>query len=175
MRSLLVYGAALDAGQCRMPVRPHTFFMYRRILVAVDGTAPSDAAFRAAIGLARLTNAAVRLVHVIGQAETLYTEAHGFDIAAVTRTQRTQAEDLLAGLARTACEAGVTVETAVLETPRQPVWETIDRECDAWQADLVVLGTHGRHGVRRMVLGSDAECVIRTSPVPVLAVKAPAR
>ncbi|MFO0450106.1 MAG: HAD-IC family P-type ATPase, partial [Pseudomonadota bacterium] len=46
-------------------------------------------------------------------------------------------------------------------------------EAVRWRADLVVLGTHGRRGLRRMVLGSDAESVVRTSPVPVLLVRAP--
>jgi nucleotide-binding universal stress UspA family protein len=42
-----------------------------------------------------------------------------------------------------------------------------------WRADLVVLGTHGRRGLRRMVLDSDAESVVRTSPMPVLLARAP--
>ena len=41
-----------------------------------------------------------------------------------------------------------------------------------WPADLIVIGTHGRRGVGRMLLGSDAEQIVRTAPVPVLLVRA---
>ena len=46
------------------------------------------------------------------------------------------------------------------------------RDARKQRADLIVLGTHGRRGLRRLVLGSDAEAVVRTSPVPVLLVRA---
>jgi nucleotide-binding universal stress UspA family protein len=49
------------------------------------------------------------------------------------------------------------------------------REARKWKADLIVIGTHGRRGMRRVVMGSDAEQVVRTSPVPVLLVRATAR
>ncbi len=48
-------------------------------------------------------------------------------------------------------------------------------EAKAWSADLVVMGTHGRRGLARLVLGSDAEAVVRTCTVPVLLVHGPAR
>jgi nucleotide-binding universal stress UspA family protein len=58
------------------------------------------------------------------------------------------------------------------ETIGGPAADTIVREARKQGADLIVLGTHGRRGVRRLVLGSDAEQVVRTSRVPVLLVRA---
>ena len=52
--------------------------------------------------------------------------------------------------------------------------EFIVAQAKKWGADLIVLGTHGRRGVKRLVMGSDAEQVVRTSPVPVLLVRAKA-
>jgi nucleotide-binding universal stress UspA family protein len=53
-----------------------------------------------------------------------------------------------------------------------PAADVIVREAKKQRADLIVLGTHGRRGMRRLVLGSDAEQVVRMSPVPVLLVRA---
>lgn len=60
-----------------------------------------------------------------------------------------------------------------METVGRSIGDVLADEAVRWRADLVVLGTHGRRGLRRMVLGSDAESVVRTSPVPVLLVRAP--
>jgi len=49
----------------------------------------------------------------------------------------------------------------------------IIREARQWRADLIVCGTHGRRGIRRLVLGSDAEYIVRHTPVPVLLVRSP--
>jgi nucleotide-binding universal stress UspA family protein len=50
--------------------------------------------------------------------------------------------------------------------------DLILEDAKKWSADLIVMGTHGRRGVRRLVLGSDAEQILRLSPVPVLMVRA---
>ena len=52
-----------------------------------------------------------------------------------------------------------------------PVGAVIAKYAEQWPADLIVLGTHGRRGIRRLVMGSDAEYVVRTARVPVLLVR----
>jgi nucleotide-binding universal stress UspA family protein len=52
-----------------------------------------------------------------------------------------------------------------------PVGAVIAEYAEMWPADLIVIGTHGRRGIRRLVMGSDAEYVVRTTPVPVLLVR----
>jgi nucleotide-binding universal stress UspA family protein len=70
-------------------------------------------------------------------------------------------------------QAGVPVETKLFENLDLSLCQRVLRLAEEWQADLVVIGTHGRRGVRRLVLGSDAEQIVRTSVVPVLLVRAP--
>jgi len=62
-------------------------------------------------------------------------------------------------------------EASTFETVGGRVAEVIVREAKKWKADLIVMGTHGRRGFNRMVLGSDAESVLRDSPIPVLMVR----
>ena len=59
----------------------------------------------------------------------------------------------------------------LVETPAGSVGTMIVEQAQEWPADLIVLGTHGRRGIRRLVMGSDAEYVVRTTPVPVLLVR----
>jgi nucleotide-binding universal stress UspA family protein len=56
----------------------------------------------------------------------------------------------------------------VIDGPAQRVSDAIEQECEDWHADLIVIGTHGRRGFRRLLLGSVAENVIRISTKPVL-------
>ena len=63
------------------------------------------------------------------------------------------------------------VETALVDSVGQRVSDIILDQAAAWPADLIVIGTHGRRGVDRVLMGSDAEQVARRSPVPVLLVR----
>jgi nucleotide-binding universal stress UspA family protein len=66
---------------------------------------------------------------------------------------------------------GLEPESRLLEALGSPAGEEIVRHAKDWPADIIVMGTHGRRGIRRIVMGSDAELVLRTSPVPVLLVR----
>ena len=68
-------------------------------------------------------------------------------------------------------KAGLEPESAMLESIGGPAAEFIVSKAVEMKAQLIVMGTHGRRGLRRLALGSDAEQVIRTSPVPVLLVR----
>jgi nucleotide-binding universal stress UspA family protein len=65
----------------------------------------------------------------------------------------------------------VTVDAAILESHTRPVSDVILDDAAKWRADLVVMGTHGRRGFNRLLLGSDAERVLREASVPVLLVR----
>jgi nucleotide-binding universal stress UspA family protein len=82
---------------------------------------------------------------------------------------------VLAEAEQAARTAGVDAETRCIETAGEGAGDAIVAEARAWKADLIVIGTHGRRGLRRLVLGSDAETVVRTAPVPVLLVRATER
>jgi nucleotide-binding universal stress UspA family protein len=77
-------------------------------------------------------------------------------------------EELLRRHERRCRQRGIAPETALYVTIAGRAADIIVREAKRWRADLIVMGTHGRRGVTRLALGSDAEQVVRRSPVPVL-------
>ena len=144
--------------------------MYTRILVAVDGSPHSERALSHALGLAKGLSAALRLVHVVDTGWLGLGMELAIDTVQLSRARRDAGEKLLAGARESAQAAGLEAEVRLVEmaTPADHVAALIAKEAADWPADLVVLGTHGRRGLERMLLGSVAEGVARLSTVPVL-------
>ncbi|HEY9065120.1 MAG TPA: universal stress protein [Burkholderiaceae bacterium] len=147
--------------------------MYQRILVPYDGSATSNRGLAEAVKLAALTGASLRLLHMVD--DLLY--ATGFETYAayandVIPLMRETGERILQDGKARAEQAGVKVDTLLVEGFATRLAEVVAEQARAWPADLIVIGTHGRRGVSRFVLGSDAEQVMRTAPVPVLLVPA---
>lgn len=146
--------------------------MYQRILVPVNGSSTSERALQEAIKLAQ-GKAQLRLVYVLE--EILPLAAEGFDYsnsAALQETARKAAEDTLAQAADKVRKSGTTVETALIDELGQGVIDAINNEALNWSADLIVIGTHGRTGLTRLLLGSIAEGVVREAAMPVLLIRA---
>jgi len=146
--------------------------MYQKVLVPVDGSATSELGLQEAMKLARLTGASVRLLHVVDVLSLAIAGAGtagvaGDMLAAVRESGRT----ILRRAEASVQAAQLTVDTVLHENTSGRVAEIIADEVTSWGADLVVLGTHGRRGVGRLILGSDAEQVLRLSSVPVLLVR----
>ncbi len=146
--------------------------MYKKILVPLDGSAPSERGLQEAIGLAQAHQARLLLLHVLDE-YPLLLEANSAALAfEQVRTQlREQGLALLARTKAQAAEAGVQADTELRETVAYRVAPTIVQACEDAACDLVVMGTHGRRGLQHVVLGSDAETVVRLSRVPVLLVR----
>ena len=148
--------------------------MYQKILVPVDGSSTSNLGLDEAIRLAQLTKGRLRLIHVIDELSfALAMDAysgHAGDWLGVLRKDGARVLEEARGRATT---AGVDVETALRDNFSNSVHELVTSEAAQWPADLIVLGTHGRRGVGRLVLGSSAEHILRYAPVPVLLVRAP--
>lgn len=145
---------------------------YKRILVPVDGSAVSDRGLKEALKLAREAGARVRLLHVVAE-YVAYANAEGaVDIGPILEGLRESGRKTLARIERRARAPGVRIEATLAENPGGRVADTIVDEARRWRADLIVMGTHGRRGVKRMLLGSDAELVMRYTPVPVMLVPA---
>ncbi|HEY0665554.1 MAG TPA: universal stress protein [Gallionella sp.] len=145
--------------------------MYQRILVPVDG---SDTSARALQEAAKLADgkAKLRLVYVLEDAYPLDTEAYSFiDTEALHEAMRHTGERLLAQAASSVQAAATVVETALLEAGGHRIPSVIDDDAKHWQADLIVLGTHGRSGLSRLLLGSVAEGVVRGTATPVLLIR----
>ena len=144
---------------------------YRKILVAVDGSAPATKGLREAIRLAKSEGARLFIMNVVDEFYAfapLDGLAPGVDLVPMLREG---GEKVLARAKRVADAAKVKSTTVLREMLSGPAADPIVREARKVGADLIVLGTHGRRGVRRMVLGSDAEQVVRLASVPVLLVR----
>ncbi len=142
--------------------------MYKRMLVAVDGSEDSERALQHALRLAAGQQAVVRLVHVLDA--DLYRHAFGEDPAVHAAWRRT-GEGYLDRAAAIARAAGAETETTLLENAGRRTSRVVVDEAARWGADVIVLGTHGRHGLDHMLLGSVAEGVVRSATVPVLTVR----
>jgi nucleotide-binding universal stress UspA family protein len=143
--------------------------MYRRILIPTDGSACSQLALDHGVRLAKEQQAEVRIVHVL-DLQPLY-ESEMLDVEPIVDAWRRSAEAVVARAAEAAARSGIRAEHTVLEALRQRVADVIVEESKRWQADLIVLGTHGRHGLQHALLGSVAEGVVRTTTVPVLLIR----
>ena len=86
---------------------------------------------------------------------------------------REAGQKVLATCAATARQAGIEVDTkfVILEVLTQRICDAINEEAKRWPADLIVIGTHGRHGFNHLLLGSVAEGVIRLATKPVLVIR----
>lgn len=145
--------------------------MYDRILVPLDGSVTSQRGLQEALALASGLGATLVLLHV------LEPYPYGMEFASVETWEslidgmRQQADKLLAAARSEAQARGVAVETLVAEAPDGRVCDAIVAQATAQRCGLVVIGTHGRRGVSHALLGSDAERVLRLSPVPVMSVR----
>ena len=146
--------------------------MYTHILVPVDGSPTSDRGLEEAVKLARLTGARLRLMHVVDQ--LVYSagmEGFGAMTADLIPLLREGGEKVLKTAKARVEASGVPVETALFDSFAGRVCDLVVAEATNWHADLIVLGTHGRRGVGRVFMGSDAEQIVRLAPTPVLLVR----
>jgi nucleotide-binding universal stress UspA family protein len=144
--------------------------MYKRILVPVDGSETSNRAVVAALQMARENGGRVRLVHALD--ELAYLSGYEYS-ADLLKAARDEGNNVLDGARSMAQSAGVPADAKLVETAGRRLGELVAEEARSWEADLVVVGTHGRRGMSRILLGSGAEQVLRLAPVPVLAVRTP--
>jgi nucleotide-binding universal stress UspA family protein len=147
--------------------------MYQHILVAVDDSDTSNRALGEAIKLARDQRAVLRIVYAIDEA-AIYGDALISDPVEVEKEWTRIANGILQKAQQAARGEGVNAETRLLETENvgDRVADAIIKDAREWPADLLVAGTHGRTGLRHLMLGSVAEGLLRSSPVPILLIRA---
>ena len=147
---------------------------YRKILVAVDGSTASAKGLREALRLAKTEGARLFILHVVDEypafaaLDGMMAGAPGADLVPALREG---GKRVLAKAQAVAAKQNVKAKAILREMLSGPAAYPIVREAQKVGANLIVLGTHGRRGVRRLVLGSDAEQVVRTASVPVLLVR----
>jgi nucleotide-binding universal stress UspA family protein len=145
--------------------------MYKRIMVPLDGSATAERGLREAIGLVAGQPTKLLLLHVVDDYPLLIETSSMDSHEAMMQSLRKYGQEVLAK-ARKACDdAGVPCETQVREVTGERVSDIIIDQAGQQGCDLIVMGTHGRRGLQRLTLGSQAEAVARASPVPVLLVR----
>lgn len=146
--------------------------MYKRILVPIDGSETSQKALTAALSLAQEAGARLRVLHVVE--DLIYLASYG-DFAGysyqIKATLDEAGSKILQDALTTATAAGVVADSTRINRPGARLGESVAEEAKNWGADLIVVGTHGRRGVDRFLMGSGAEQVIRLAPAHTLIVR----
>ncbi|MDP9927982.1 universal stress protein [Variovorax paradoxus] len=145
--------------------------MYHRILVPIDGSSASLRGLDEAIRVARLMGSVLRLVHVVDELKYV-TGFEGIASRDLLPLMEEAGEQILQQGRERAEHAGVRTETLLFSSLAGRLCDLVAEQAKAWNADLIVIGTHGRRGVGRALLGSGAEQILRLAPVPVLLVRA---
>lgn len=148
--------------------------MYDKILVPVDGSPTSNLGLQEAIKLAKLCGAKLQLIHVVDLMSYNIAAAADAGLSAeVWQALKEGGQGILAKSQAAVQAAGLDCEVKLVENLAGRVSELVLDEVRQTGASLVVLGTHGRRGMGRMLLGSDAEQIVRHTTVPVLLVRDP--
>jgi nucleotide-binding universal stress UspA family protein len=145
--------------------------MYGKILVPVDGSETSKRGLTEACRLAKELNARMRCLHVIDEHYLTANYMGVMYTPDLIDKLRDNGKEILDKASEQARMSGVKVESVLQESAERRVSYMILDEAKTWAADLIVMGTHGRRGLSHLALGSDAESVVRDSPVPVLLVR----
>ncbi len=147
--------------------------MYQRILVATDGSALSKKAVSSAIALAKLSGAELVALKVVPRYPQSYFEGGlalaPSDIARIEKQWATHGQAIVDGVARSSAAKGLSVKALVVKSDL--VSEAIIATAKKNKCDLIVMASHGRKGVKRLLLGSETQQVLTHSSIPVLVLR----
>jgi nucleotide-binding universal stress UspA family protein len=147
--------------------------MYRKILVPTDGSALSKKAVRSALELASTLGAEVVALNVVPRYPTSYFEGaisvSPTEVARVEKLWAEQGQDLADEVGKAAAKAGVQAKAVTLRSDL--VAEAILATARKHKCDLVVMGSHGRRGLKRLLLGSETQHVLTHGSLPVLVLR----
>ena len=147
--------------------------MYKRILVATDGSTLSKKAVTSAIELAALANAELVALKVIPRYPQSYFEGGlALQAAEVSRVEKQWADDgqaIVDAVQQAALEQGV--KTKAITVKSDFVSDAVIAAAKKHKCDLIVMASHGRRGIKRLLLGSETQQVLTHSHVPVLVLR----
>lgn len=145
--------------------------MYKRILVSIDGSRTAAAGLREAIRLVSgNSQARICLLHVMDPLPAM----QGMEMLVTDQLLENMEEfgkKILKDAKSLVQRHGIGVNAVFHKQTTGRTSDAIVRQARKWRADIIVMGTHGRRGVSRIIMGSDAEAVVRSAPAPVLLVR----
>ncbi|WP_313077254.1 universal stress protein [Melaminivora sp.] len=147
--------------------------MYQCILIATDGSELSEKAVESGLELARLTGASVVALKVVPRYPRSYFE--GGAAVDPTEVKRVEAQwgdaalGLVNGIKQRGKAAGITVKSAVVKSDL--IAEAVLAAARKHECDLIVMASHGRKGLKRLLLGSETQHVLTHSHIPVLVLR----
>ena len=148
--------------------------MYKRIFVAIDNSSTARKALEEAIVLTRALGANLCIATALDEGPL---SQHGMglgtyiDIDRVKQQMRESSDALLDQALAQAAAAGCVAERCLIESTQRRVAEMISEAANGWGADLIVIGTHGRRGFQRLLVGSVAENLVRIATVALMLVR----
>lgn len=146
--------------------------MYQKILVPVDGSETATSGLIEAVQLAKSSGGSLRLLNIYSTAVVALEYAAAYTALEDLPNKLSERGEALLKQARDVVQQhGVPFDTVLLGTAIDNIGELVVDQAKQWPADLIVMGTHGRRGLARLVLGSTAEYVLRHSPVPMLLIR----
>ena len=147
--------------------------MYKRILVATDGSKLSDKAVQHALQLADMTGAEVVALKVVPRYPQTYFEGGvALAVAEVARIEKQWNDDAMAAVnAVKASGQKLEVKVKPVTAKSDLVSEAIIATAKRQKCDLIVMASHGRRGIKRLLLGSETQQVLTHSHIPVLVLR----
>jgi nucleotide-binding universal stress UspA family protein len=145
--------------------------MYKKVLVPLDGSELSRCVLNHVTALVKEGSAGEVTLLTVVQVDTRYVEFYGqnFDIDAMRKALLDSAKESLAKIASQLNSEGIKVKTEVLEA-NSPAYKITDYAKESGM-ELIIMGTHGYTGLKKMLMGSVASVVLNSSPVPVLLIR----
>lgn len=142
--------------------------VFKKILIPIDGSITANKALNYALHLAHEAQASVRLLHVVDELSLL--SRYEYPGEWVQQARQAGHQILQDGL-DAAKKLGVTADSLMVDQVGQRLGHSVADAAGDWGADLVVVGSHGRRGIGRVLMGSGSEQILHNSPVPVLLVR----
>ncbi|MBK7356050.1 universal stress protein [Propionivibrio sp.] len=148
--------------------------MFKRIMAAIDESYMASPVLHTAIELAKISGARLVICHAVD--ETLFANRQmemllPNSVGKAEYRMRLGAEGMLGKAAATARASGVEIEVKLIESEIKHVSDMLAEAAIEWQADLLVVGTHGQRGMERFFVGSVAERLVRKSEISLLLVR----
>ena len=147
--------------------------MYKRILIATDGSQLSDMAVESGLSLAGLTGASVIALKVVPRYPRSYFDGtlpvEAADIKRIEKQWSDAAQVLVNKVKARGSDEGVSVKAVVVKSDL--IAEAVISAAKKHKCDLIVMASHGRKGIKRLLLGSETQHVLTHSHIPVLVLR----